>query len=357
MVICPSRAALFLLAVAVSGCGHSDPYGIAVPTLEEPLSTTAPIRLTFDAGMDRFATWSVDQQRIWYSFQPPEREDGDVCLASMPATGGTRAEYCPASSAQASVRDAYERATPGPNGQLIYGRYTSEIGMLTLYTGAIDLATVDAPLAGRELLSLPNNIGGVGFNHVGRIHWLASDHVILVAEDETVIPHCISCAKRDTIFVGLALLDGRITPTGATFSVIPGTLGASDFAISAAGDSIYFTQSEDPDNFTGRSATLRRLPVAGGVAQAVFSSVGTLYSVTRAGSRFLLAIRNQVVTLDLASGNTLAVAANNVAARGYGTVTATTDGCRVLAEVARPSGLTFTTDVYLLPPNVVGCAP
>lgn len=359
MLICPSRAAVLLLAVAATGCGHSDPFGaIASTPLDGPLSTTAPIRLTFDNGMDRFATWSADQQRIWYSFQPGERSDGDVCLASMPATGGTRTEYCPTASGQRLVRDAYERATPGPNGQLIYGRYTSEIGMLTLFKGSIDLATVDAPLAGRELLSLPNNIGGVGFNHVGRMQWLASDHLILVAEDETVVPHCISCAKRDTIFIGLALLDGRVTPTGATFSVIPGTLHANDFALSAAGDSIYFTQSEDPDNFTGRSSTLSRVPVGGGSPQVVYSTAGGLFSLARAGSQFIVALANRVAKVDPVAGTSFNIVSNGLNGnRGYGTVSTGADGCRVLAEFARPQGQTFETNVYLLPPNLVGCAP
>jgi hypothetical protein len=352
------RVVLPLAMAAVVACGHSDPFGSGDDiALSTPFSPTQPIRLTFDNGMDRFATWSVDGSQIWYSFQPGERDDGDVCLARMPASGGSRTEYCAPSLASQSTRDVYERATPGPGGQLLVGRYVSNIGMLTLNFGWLDLATVDAPLDGRPLLSLPFNIGGVGFNHIGRIEWLSNDRVIAVAEDETVVPHCVNCSKRDTIFIGQALLDGRITATGATFTVIPGSLHASDFALSAAKDSIYFTVSEDPDNFTGRSAFLWRVPVSGGTPQSVFSGVGPLLSVSRSGSQYLLSFNGRIVRADLASGTSTVVTLNGLTARGYGTVTSTPDGCRILAEFGKPRDLTFETDIYLLTGAITACTP
>jgi hypothetical protein len=351
-------ALLFLTLVAL-GCEHGDPYQVSGESpLTTPLSSTLPVQLTFDRGMDRFATWSLDGQSIWYSFQPESRPDGDVCLATLPATGGTRTGYCPSSTAQQADRDAYDRATPGPDGQLLYGHYTSHIGMLTLYLGSLDLATVDAPLAGRSLLSLPNNIDGIGFNHVGRIHWLTRDHVILVAEDETAVPHCAACAKFDTVFIGYTLLDARITPDGATFTRIQGTLHANDFTMSAAGDSIYFTRSDDPDNPTGRDLTISTVPVGGGTPRILYTSSGAVYSLSRAGPLLVIALRDHVASLDLATGTVNPLGNKGLnGARGYGTVTASSDGCRLLAEFGRPRDITFETNVFLLPTGLTGCAP
>ncbi|MEO5798123.1 MAG: hypothetical protein ABIZ70_14685 [Gemmatimonadales bacterium] len=347
------------ILLGTSACGHSEAFeSPIVPPLTAPFTTLPPIPLTFDEGMDRWATWSPDERGIWYSFQPGGRSDGDVCLASMPGGGGTRREFCLTATAQESRRDAFDRPAPGPEGLLLYGHYTSNIGMLTLEDGELDLATTAAPLEARRLLSLPNNIGGIGFNHIGRIRWLARDHFVAVAEDETVIPHCASCTKRDTIYVGYGLLDARITADGATFRLIPGSLNANDFTLSVAGDSLYFTQSDDLVEFTTRGRTISSLPIGGGTAQVIYAGAGGLASVGRAGPRLILATGGRVVALEVASGVVSVLASNGLTgARGYGSVTASTDGCRVLAEFARPRGLTFETNVYLLATGNSNCAP
>lgn len=351
------RSRLFALVLIVAGCGHSDSFQTpAQSNLDVPLSSTPPARLTFDGGMDRFPAFTPDRQTIWYSFQSPDRADGDRCLASLPATGGTRTEYCPPTVASEQRRDAFDHASPGPDGQLIYGRYDSPIGALLVSAGSIELASVTAPLQGRQLLSLPNSVGGVGFNHVGRIRWLANDRVILVAEDQTAVPHCRGCVKRDTVNLGGGLLDGRITANGATFTLIPGTLNANDFASSVAGDSLYFTQSDDLLAPTGRDRALYRVPITGGSPQVVYADSGTpLSSVARIGVRLAVAAGNSIISLDLASGNSTTLASG--ATNGYGLVSASADGCRLLAEFRRPKELTFTTDLYLLLTGGTGCAP
>ncbi|MES2304176.1 MAG: hypothetical protein V4558_01640 [Gemmatimonadota bacterium] len=349
---------LLVFGGVLSACGHSEPFESPImPPLADAFTSSTPTQLTFDEGMDRWAVWNEDETSIWYSFQPGDRADGDVCLAEMPGRGGTRKDFCLTSTAQEERRDAFDRPAPGPDGQLLYGHYTSNIGMLTLLDGELDLATTAAPLAARRLLSLPNNISGVGFNHIGRMRWLAPDHFLAVAEDETVIPHCASCTKRDTIYIGYALLDGHITASGGTFSVVPGTLNASDFVLSTAGDSIYFTQSDDPAAPTGRSRTILSVPLSGGTPSVVYTRAGGIFSISRAGPRLLVALGDQVIALDQTTGTTSAVARNGLnGASGFGTVTGSRDGCRALAEFARPMGLTFETNLYLVSTGNSGCA-
>ncbi len=224
-----------------------------IPQQEGPLAANDPVRLTFDTGKDRFPTLAPDDRTLWFSFQSVERTDGDRCLASMPAAGGTRTEYCLLDFATRNVRDGFDQPTPGPGGRLLYARFTSDIGAFLPDSGSLLLADVASPLTARTLLRLPTNIDGVGFTYIGRIRWLAPDRFIFVGEDMSVRRICGSCAAKDTIYRGSALIDGRLTATGAAFAVIPGSISASDFAISSAGDSLYFSQTYHRSAPTGSS--------------------------------------------------------------------------------------------------------
>lgn len=351
----------FALVLLVGSCGHSDPFLTTPPTDgDRPFSTGPSVRLTFDEGMDRFPAFTPDDRTMWYSFAPPERADGDRCLASMPARGGSRTEYCLPSIVDATRRDAFDQASPGPDDQLIYGRYESVIGALLVSSGSLDLASVTHPLAGRSLLSLPHNFGGIGFNHIGRIRWIANDHVIVVAENQSLIPHCTACAKRDTIVLGAGLLDGRITAESATFQLIEGTRDAADFAISASGDSLYFTRSDDLNEPTGRASSLYAVPLGGGVAQRLFSVAAsdTFYSIARIGARYAVRSNRGILSVDLTSGSsTTLVGVNADAPAGFGMITASTDGCSLLVESRRLRDATFTTDLYRISTGSAGCVP
>lgn len=355
----PERWPLFLLAVA---CGHSDPYQVsAIPASDSPFSGNVPIQLTFDDGKDRFPALTPDNQILWYSFQSRDRPDGDRCLASMPAAGGSRTEYCLPDVASLTRREGFDFPTPGPEGQLLYTRYVSDIGAFLSDSGTLMLADVNAPLQARPLLRLPANVDGAGFTYIGRIRWVARDRIILVAEDMSVRRICGACTDKDTIYRGTALLEGRITPTGAAFARIPGTDQANDFAISAGGDSLYFSRTdEDPLVPPLRAHQVYAVPIAGGTPRVVFTgAVGdTIYSITRIGSRLAVTSKGTIRSVDLANGNTGSLAFRSFGgASDFGMVSASTDGCRIWAEFRRARGFAHTTDLYRFGSGSPGCLP
>lgn len=354
---------VLLAVVAIQGaCAHSEPYEVAaIPTSDVPLAPTPPVQLTFDAGKDRFPALTPDDRTLWYSFQSLDRVDRDRCLASMPAGGGTRREFCLEDAANFSRRDGFDLPTPGPDGQLLYTRYASDIGAFLSDSGTLMLADTATPLTGRPLLRVPANIDGFGFTYIGRIRWVARDRIILVAEDMGVRRICAACTDKDTIYRGVALLDGRIGATGATFSVIAGTQHANDFAISAGGDSLYFSRTdEDPLEPPLRAHQLYALPITGGTPRVVFTgSVGdTIRSVARIGTRLAVASEGKLRTVDLATGSVIVLAAATTnGASDFGMVTASSDGCRLWSEFRRARGFAHTTDLFRLASGVPGCSP
>lgn len=350
------------LLLALGGCGHSDPYAIAAPpTSDTPFAAADPVQLTFDAGKDRFPALSPDNQTLWYSFQSPSRSDGDRCLASMPARGGTRTEYCLLDAANYAHRDGLDQPTPGPDGQLLYVHYRSDIGAFLPDSGTLLLADTKTPLTARPLLRLPTNINGAGFTHLGRIRWVAQDRIILVAEDMSVRRICAACTDKDTIYRGTTLLEGRITSTGATFTKIAGTEQANDFTMSAAGDSLYFSRTnEDPLELPLRAHQIFVVPVAGGTARVVYTGnvIDTIYSVQRIGSRFAVASDGKLQSIDFATGNVGPLATpGQGGVTDFGEVAASSDGCRIWVEFRRARGFAFTTDLFRLGSANPGCPP
>lgn len=344
------RAWSLALMASVAACSHSAPFaGEENPGVDGPFSTTALVRLTFDAGMDRYPTFDVDNQSFWYSFQAPGRPDGDRCLATMAAAGGVRHEHCLDDNAGQTRRDAYDSPTPGPDGQLAYGRFQSLISAFFPASGALMLATTADPLNGRSLLTTPNNIGGVGFNHFGRIRWIAKDKLLVLIEDQTVVPHCIGCVKRDTVIQPYGILGGTITATGATFALIPGTNGASDFFTSAAGDSIYFTNGD----------LLQRLPTAGGTPVTVFTNSTGVGSVARVpGGMIFITSDGRIRLADFTAGTSVELVNRlELTALGFGAIDASSDGCRAVVEVRKSFDVTYTTDLYGLKTGKAGCTP
>ena len=80
-----------LAAAALAGCGHTDPAAIAESErYAAPHDAASPVRLTHDAGIDGFASFSPDGALLLYAFQPRDRADNDRCIGILPSDGGTR---------------------------------------------------------------------------------------------------------------------------------------------------------------------------------------------------------------------------------------------------------------------------
>lgn len=219
-------------------CGHSDGYLAVDPTSSDGPFVGGPIvRLTYEPGMDLYPSWSPDGSLLVYAFQPAGRADHDRCIGVLPGTGGTRVEHCYNAIDGDRRTDALEWPAVGAGGALVYTHYVSDIGARIPERGVLRLGTLDEPLRGGPLMTLPATVGAVGFTRIGQTAWNAPGRFLFVAQDYLMLGNIANGNKKDTTYVGVALVQATLTAGGAQFSVVPGTDSATTFVLSPAADS------------------------------------------------------------------------------------------------------------------------
>lgn len=242
--------------LALTACGHSDPF--ITPGIEQqgPFSTVARARITFNSDADVAPNWTVDGKGIIYTFADPTRRDRDRCLAILPAAGGTRIfTLCDNRPGHADSAETITSGALAEDGELLYlvgsGKPIDQIPTLvTLWQ-----ADTISPFKRRKLLSLPSDVGGgLRPNWLLDVTWAGPDEFLALAADLTLVPQCIGCALRDTIYNPLGVVRGTIGGNGATMELVSGTLGATSFSLADGGANIVMV----------KGLTLSKLPRAGG---------------------------------------------------------------------------------------------
>ncbi len=347
---------LALSIALLAGCSHTDAFvGADPPLADEPFAAGSPTRLTYDPGMDLFPSWRHDGESLVYSYQPPERDDHDRCIAVMLASAGTRREVCYAAVDGATRTDALEWPALDQAGNLIFTHYISAIGDRIPDRGSLRIGTLDAPFDGRVLLTLPNGVGATGFTRIGQTEWSGADEFLFVAQDYLMLGNLANGNKKDTTYIGLGIIRGTLSSSGVSFAAVAGTDSATGFTRSAAGDTIYFSRYQD--------TRLYAVPATGGARQVVFTAATSgdgwvLRDPTRIGTRVAVV----VARLDqLAQPRGLLPGTRVEAVRpgfpgaepifeppvggGIGHISASASRCRLVVESRRPSALSWTTDL------------
>ena len=355
---------LFALTLILSACGHTDAFvGDEPPAATEPFGLSVPARLTFDAGMDQFPSWSPDGRSIAFSFQPMGRPDYDRCIGILPSTGGTRRDICYTAADGNNRSDALEWPAIGPDGSLLYTQYYSDVGTRLTDGGALRLATVADPLPGRILLTIPNVIGPINFNNIGTTRWATATRFYFIPQSGLSRGSHANPNKKDTMFVGVGIARGDLVDGQAVFSMIVGTDSASGFDFSRNGDSLYFTRQHEPHLYV--------VPSSGGSATRLYTATdaGDMWSLrnpTRVGDRIAVVFAkwdlvtgvNGVPPRGLIPGSRLElirpgtpgseIVYTPTPGNGLGAIAAAPDRCELVIEVRRPQQLSFTTDLYSL---------
>ncbi len=337
-------------------CSHSEGYLAPDPTTSDSPYIDAPVlRLTYEPGMDLFPSWSPDGSLLIYTFQPAGRADRDRCIGILPHGGGTRSEHCYNAADGNGRTDALEWPALGTDGSLLYTHYISGIGDRIPERGVLRLGTPSDPFGGQQLMTLPATVGTTGFTRIGQTAWTAPGRFLFIAQDYLMLGNIANGNKKDTTYVGLALVQASLTPNGAQFSVVPGTDSAATFYISPASDSIYFTRYQD--------IRLYRVPMAGGNRETVFTAntpaTGWVArNPTRVGTRTAMVVarldqdaqprgllpgtRVEILDADMGGSDRAITVAGG---QGIGVLIARAGGCRVVAEARRASGISWTTDL------------
>src|SRR5919112_2160766 len=251
--------ALFLL-LPLLGCGHTEPFDPVPPETDQPFEVGPPARLTLNQGPDRGASWLPDGSGILYSSQQLGRRDNDVCLALIPATGGSQRQLtCDLSPTGADSADAIESPAVAADGRLAFVAISSRIGAITPTSGYIAVGSLTNPAERRHVQRIPYTISG-GSLHSGasQVRWYTPNDVLYLGERVDYQRKCDTCVEWDTTISGVDVVSLNISEPGSVPQPIPGTENASGVSAGATDDEIYYTISGD-------SRVYRRTLSAGGV--------------------------------------------------------------------------------------------
>jgi len=285
----PRCAALAWGLLLVLACGHTDPFSSPPYGTDLPFDPTPPVRLTLNTAADRGASWLPDGSGILYSAQQLGRPDADVCLAELPASGGTqRRLVCDLSRLGRDTANAIESPAVSTEGRLAFVKASSLIHGRDPRSEALALAPTLDPSTAVEVQRIPYTVPGEPqVSGVAHLRWVGRDRLVYVAGLAVRREPCRTC-ETDTIATGLwvALLD--VSAPGMPPAAVPGTDFASGVSPGASEDEIYYTLGGDTRVF-------RRVLSSGDVSVAHdFGPAGIARDVDVAGGRLTAIVGGRV---------------------------------------------------------------
>jgi hypothetical protein len=286
------------IMVCLSACGHSDPAFITAPALG-PAGSGADVRLTFNSEQDYWPIWTEDGSGILYAFA--SAGDASRCIGLLPPAGGTRTwQLCDNRASMADSVTSFPAFALGADGRLLYLEATALAGIQSTAPAEVTLWLADsaAPFQRHALLTLPTAAGDIRPTWLADISWTGPANFLALAQDIQIAPHCKFCGPEDSLFGALAVVRGTISGNAATLTSVPGTTGATGYALAEAGSTIVFTLRDD--------IHLYKVPAAGGTPVAVASVLpsggGQVMGVSCKGSTCVVATAAVTLTTSSSSG-------------------------------------------------------
>lgn len=252
--IAPALTLVAMLALtSLAACDHTEPLADSPPVTDQPFAASEPVRLTLNQGPDRYPTWLPDGSAILYSAQQLGRTDNDVCLALLPASGGTqRSLTCDLTTNGADSTNALEFPAVSPGGRLAFRLASSIAGARMPHTLRLVVTPAANPRAIESLLTVPYPVPGeASHTGVSGLHWMDEHRLVWVGETAIYPVPCERCPP-DTLAMGRAITTmetgGAATPTALAgteqaTSVTP--LGGDTLAFTLAGDSRVYRRAPD----------------------------------------------------------------------------------------------------------------
>jgi hypothetical protein len=242
-----SALGLLWLSVAGAGCSHSEPFSNPQGG-EEPFDPGPPARLTLNPGHDGNPSWLPDGSGILYSSQQLDRDDADVCLTELPASGGHQRWLACDVAGDRTSRDAAQSAAASPDGRLaLLSAGNGDLGGPSPVFLAIALApTLDAFQA-QTVRTLPfTPAGGETQDYVGHLRWLREDALVYVGQRFRAQPACPDRGcPVDTLLLGTNVTVLEISGSASAGAAVPGTTQATGVAPILEGAAILYTLRAD----------------------------------------------------------------------------------------------------------------
>ena len=238
---------MLCLACLSAACSHTEPFSNPQGT-DTPFDPGPPARLTLNPAHDGNPTWLADGAGILYSAQQLNRPDADVCLAELPATGGSQRRLICDVPGEKGTTDAVQSPAVALDGRLalLSAGNGSLGGSNPVFKGIAVSPTLDAASA-QTVRSLPfTPTDGVLQDYAGYLRWLTPERLVYVGQQFKVLR---ACPERgcpfDTLIFGteVTLLD--LSGETAIGTAVPGTGQATGVASIEDGAAIVFTLPND----------------------------------------------------------------------------------------------------------------
>lgn len=276
--------------VLLLACGHTEPFATPPVGSGAPFDPTPPVRLTFNQGPDRGASWLPDGSGIMYSAQQLGRADHDVCLALIPPAGGTQRQLtCDLSPTGGDSTDALEAAAPAPDGRVAFVALGSRINAIPYGGAAISVGDGTNPANRTRVQPLPYSVvPGRVHSSASQLRWLTPTRLIYLAERIDYHIHCPICTEWDTMVTGRDVASIDLAQPGSTPQLIPGTDNASSVSLGTGMDELYYTLNAD-------SRVYRQTLSSGAVTVAHdFGAAGIARDVHVVGNRMAAVVGGRV---------------------------------------------------------------
>ena len=277
-------------ALLVLACGHSDPFTTPPYGSDRPFDPAPPVRLTLNQDSDREPSWLPDGSAILYSAAESGRKDADVCLAVLPAGGGSQQRLvCDLSPRGGDSTNAIESAVVSAGGRLAFAKHGSVIDAVGPSHQAITVGTLSDVAAAAEIQSLPYTIPGETRHQVLTVlRWTGDDRLAFVGGAVVYRPPCNGCAP-DTIATGLKVAVLDLSAESPAPVAIPATDFASGVSGGATADELYYT-------IGGDSRVFRRM-LSSGTVDVVhdFGPAGIARDVHVVGDRLVAVVGGRVI--------------------------------------------------------------
>ncbi len=270
---------LGIIAVAMAGCTHTDPFSLDERQPLEPFRVNDRlIRLTFNPGDDRDP--SVQGATLLFSRLEVHRSDLDRCIAIMPARGGTLSDVmCAGGSFTDDTTHAWLQPTLSPDGtQLAYVLEWSDPILPNLIPGRrfLVVAPADQPEAGYSLI--PNRVisapSGV-VNDFRDLRWLDNGTVRFIGGEGSA-----NLISLDTTFTPRGLFDFDVA--ARSVSTVAGVTSPVSYTAAPDGG-VWFISSIDP-------TSIRHVAPGSSVSTVLVTGVEVFTHVTAVGSAVVVIV-------------------------------------------------------------------
>lgn len=280
---------LLCLVASAAACSHSEPFTNPQGS-ETPFDPGPPARLTLNPAHDGHPAWLADRSGILYSAQQVEREDDDVCLAELPATGGRQRRLMCDIPGNRESNDAAQSAAGAADGRvaLLRAGNGSLGGTSPAFLDIAVIPTLDGGEAQRVRILPFTPAGGKVHDYAGHLRWLTADALVYVGQRFVAQRPCPEPCPLDTLLVSTEVTTLSLAGASATGTAVPGTELATGVAPVLDGSAILYTLAND--------SRIYRRGLAGGEVSVVhdFGAAGIARDVHAAGNRVVAIVGGRV---------------------------------------------------------------